>query len=521
MLFLLFLITFSSAFMELALSPVRGESAKQMSRSKRDDDKVTLFNRDLVYTVNIEIGSEQQSVTLWLDTRSRVFYVPKTDCFAEGLEMDFYKRDYVSTYQLQNCSFLGTFDPSHLSDFKNLSTDFLFAITSDVYGSGYLAEDTIKIGDLSIKSKFGVCHNASAVGVLGLGYTNEMVLISRSEGLDQVNYLKDLVDNKVIKKQVYSIYLGPNDAEQGQLLFGALDHGKYEGTLQTVKMSPIYYSDLEQDEILVVLDGFLGEGFSEKLQIPVIFDLSTPYLMFSNETIALFARHLNGSYDDYYETYEVDCNLLELDEALAFYFSGVEIKVPVKAMLYESGRDCYIKFDEKEGPDVLGLDILRYLYFVIDLDEREVSLGQAATTNEEADIEAVSDSVPLALNAPYYSYTSIKERYTFDITHGWSTSTANAPTLPDYTMETSKMTFDTSLIEITASSSGGGKPSTTTSANGGSGNTGNGGSSSNSGSNAQSTGSSEKSSSAKGNAVELYLAPLKAVLAMLSLLSVF
>ena len=88
---------------------------------------------------------------------------------------------------------------------------------------------------------------------------------------------------------------------------------------------------------------------------------------------------------NYYGEYIVPCSMLNLTDLISLYFSGIEIQVPVRDLVFQSSYyGCMLTFEEYDGPAALGQDILKSAYVVVDLDNKEVALAQA--TNSSSDM---------------------------------------------------------------------------------------------------------------------------------------
>lgn len=86
---------------------------------------------------------------------------------------------------------------------------------------------------------FAIANETSSdVGVLGIGLPG--LEVTTQYGYTYQNLPLKLKADGIIAKSLYSLYLNTADAKAGSILFGAIDHAKYQGDLVTVKMMRTY-----------------------------------------------------------------------------------------------------------------------------------------------------------------------------------------------------------------------------------------------------------------------------------------
>lgn len=111
------------------------------------------------------------------------------------------------------------------------------------------------------------------------------------------------------------------------------------------------------DSVLILLDGILGSDFSSELNIAVGIRMEYTVLSLPVGTFNELIAHLNAVRAGY-NNYLVPCDLLDLTDLVSFYFSGVEIQVPVRDLIFQNAYfGCEI--EERERPPYLGQDILK------------------------------------------------------------------------------------------------------------------------------------------------------------------
>lgn len=446
MLFSIFLFAIANAYLSFDLNPLVKES---QTWDKRDNIQADLFNEQIYYTVDFQVGSNKQNVSLVVDTRLGLMWFPAAGCSGGSS-----KRDTLDDFY--NCESKGTYNPEDLDTFKNES----ISVVADFGGiglSGYSANDTLILDDDSFEMSFVVATRSDSVGMLGLGYPSSVYVTEGEKYRYHGSFIRTLWLDDLIQSESYSIRLGPNRADKGQLLLGAVDHSKYTGTLGVVHMTTPYTGTYRVGDILIIVDRFLGDGFSIPVQLPAIILLSSRVLLFPYEYVKELGEKL-GAVEESRSSHRLDCGLLNLTSLISLYFSGVEIQVPIRDLVWQEKNACYLSFNVANGPSIIGQDILRSIYLVINLARDQVGLGQASLADNPGRIEEISFNIPGAATATQYSYTLARERYSEDSSGRWSTYSNSVPTGPSYLINTSSRSVDLGnvvyLLTVSEESSG-------------------------------------------------------------------
>lgn len=325
---------------------------------------------------------------------------------------------------LNSCTSYGSFETADSDSFHLNSTAPSFSIT---YGDGtsalgFWGTDYVKFGDYNVSDvSFAVVNETdSTFGVLGIGLAGLETTYSLggSDLYMYENFPLRLVSEGIIHKNVYSLYLNDLDSLTGSVLFGAVDHAKYSGELQTVPIVNIYSSYYSEPIRLdVVLDSIKFEGSSSNVSvltshIAALLDSGTTFTYLPTSILESFTDSLSATYVSSYGMYTVSCDYDSDSLYAIFSFSGAEIKVPLSDLIVKYSSTCYLGVLEQSSSSsstsyaILGDNFLRSAYVVYDLEEYEVSIAQAKYTDDE-DIEVITLAVPLAVKAADYSSTSL------------------------------------------------------------------------------------------------------------------
>lgn len=405
-----------------------------------------LKNEEVFYSVKLNIGTPPQDITVLFDTGSSDLWVSSNSnpfCEADGVNR---RADLKSssTYSVApsttidgfevaptvDCAEFGTFNPNKSSTFRPQGNDtFMIMYGDGTFANGLWAKDTLSLDGHDISNlQFAVANMSdSDVGVLGVGLTG---LESSADPFDDEpsqypNFPVVLKQNNVISKMAYSLYINSLDAEAGSVLFGAVDHSKYTGGLYTIPL----VNALAQyfvDEILEFDVTVQGLGIESKkncfqktlttAQFPALMDSGTTLIYIDPDLADAIADSLGATMSDDYELYTFECPAKDDDTQLVFDFGGFQITNPLSNYVLETDDEkvCGLGVVPSYS-NILGDEFLASAYVVFDLENLELSIGQANLNPGPEDIEPIISTVPGAQKAPGYSST-----WTFNFPSGYS-----------------------------------------------------------------------------------------------------
>lgn len=419
---------------------------------RKDTLEVVLTNEQTFYTVDLLIGQSKQNVSVVIDTGSSdLWVVAASNSYCENIESDPRNTSTLltpplltpHTYQTSiptssqppsfsaptssaapslDCGTYGVYryDPT---SFKSNFTEFLTQYTDFTFAHGQYGYDDVTVAGTTVRDlSFAVANETnSSLGVLGIGpagseasYSGELSMTNRYM---YENLPMKMVSQGLIQKNAYSLFLNSSDASKGTVLFGGVDHAKYTGTLQTVKVVNRYrgFGYLNPISLDITLSGVSYEplGSSDLLTSSIytaLFDSGTTSVYAPSDVIASIASRIGATYSESIRAYLVDCSGFE-NQFLGFDFTGAKIKVPLQDLLVtvasvaENSGNCALGIFPGTGPHfILGSSFLRSVYSVFDLDELEISMAQSNKT-ESSRIEVISSSIPSAVRAPQFSAT--------------------------------------------------------------------------------------------------------------------
>lgn len=328
----------------------------------------------------MEVGTPAQRIPVQLDTNARDIVV--------SLNYDTNDQEFEG----QNLNF----DPYESSTWTLYSTP---------WGSDSLQFEGSTLTYTSVL--FGERESSSTPSVFGLGEPHEY-----SDGLQSI---WQVLEQKNISRS-FSIglssapqdFVGDEDtlSQSGWLGLGYVARAYYD-TLSTVPMiegqgvaftvSAIGTISSGSTNVNTASDAMFIAQIQTLPQFPSMPQSLVEYLATSFSTLPL---EIDSS-----GFYIVDCDLLS---DLMFNFQGQVIRIPSSEVIMDNGDGtCSLAITPTSSNDTLTLSggLLSYIYFVVDYDNSEISLGQAKLPGDAADpdFQPVTDGdVPGATKAKYY-----------------------------------------------------------------------------------------------------------------------
>lgn len=372
---------------------------------------VSLVNEKQFYVSKLQIGTPESEVSVLLDTGSSDLWVMSTknpQCKDNGGSID--------------CEQYGTYNETASSTFHDNKTDFSIQYVDQTYAKGTWGTDTISLTEgLKLENaSFAVADDSdSNVGVFGIGFKG---LESNPEQYS--NLPITMKEQGFIKKLAYSLYLTSAESESGSILFGAIDHAKYEGELATIDISKLNgdyaYLQIPLTSVSVEVNSNADSQPSDS-SVPSTgssvrsFNNSSPQSISANNSQALLdsgttltylqdsliqqvleQADKNASYSPLAGAYTVSCSLRLPGNSMTFRFNDEkDIKVPLSDLVLQTGQDpntgkAICIFGALPSNDIiLGDNFLRSSYSVFNLDDKTISIAQLKQTNDE-DIEVIN-----------------------------------------------------------------------------------------------------------------------------------
>jgi yapsin 1 len=313
------------------------------------------------------------------------------------------------------CSKYGTFNSSGSDTFHSNNTEFFIVYGDSTFAYGTWGYDNVVINGIEIQNlSFAVANQTnSSVGVLGIGLEGlETTYSGSTAGTNRYKYANlptKMVQDGLINKRVYSIYLNTSDAGNGNILFGGVDHAKYSGTLAIVPIINTLSGYSQAIKLEVTLSGISYNGNTAlSSSISALLDSGTTLTYLPSSVVSALAKQVGATYSSQHGYYLMSCpSSSAASQNLTFSFQGIDIQAPLSNFILSfdtSGTTCVFAI-MSSSTTILGDSFLRSAYVVFDLDDFEVAMAQAVYTDEEK-IEVITSTIPNASTVTDFSSTA-------------------------------------------------------------------------------------------------------------------
>lgn len=166
---------------------------------------------------DLSVGTPSQTITVEFDTGSSDLLVPVSDC-----------KGCVSPF----------FDTRKSSTFSDLNQPFNTSFGSGAEASGYLASDTVSLGDLSVENQiFAIINNATGdlekpnSGLIGFAF--------QAAGASHATpWFFNLANEGKLASNVASFYISRQEAPGSEACIGCMDSSKFTGDPEYFPLSP-------------------------------------------------------------------------------------------------------------------------------------------------------------------------------------------------------------------------------------------------------------------------------------------
>ncbi|SPO25886.1 related to extracellular aspartic proteinase [Ustilago trichophora] len=324
-------------------------------------------SNDIGYVATIEIGSQNQTFRMLIDSGSADTWVPSTACQACG-----------STHAK-----LGSSDSD---TFTSLSTPFSIQYgTGDV--SGNLARDNLEIAGLALTNyTFAVTTQESSDfsdetvpfdGLMGLA-RSELSNAGQPTPIDAL-YKEGRVQAPVMGYHLGRIADGYND---GEVTFGGVDPAKYSGNITEIdNVSTKGFWEAAIDQISVG-----GANLNLKGRTAILDTGTTLIVAPESDADALHAQ-IPGAKSDGQGGYTMPCTTTK---QVAFTFGGVEFPIDTRDMLFvpvdpdNLKGECVSAISSgnvgQRNEWLVGATFLKNVYFATNTKHNMIGLARLNTT---------------------------------------------------------------------------------------------------------------------------------------------
>jgi len=316
------------------------------------------------YFSEITLGTPPQSFKVVLDTGSSNLWVPSSSCNSIA------------------CFLHNKYDSSSSSTYKKNGTEFAIRYGSGSL-SGFVSQDTLKIGDLVIKHQdFAEATEEPGLafafgrfdGILGLGF--DTISVNK-----MVPPFYNALDQGLLDEPVFAFYLGDTNKEgdDSEATFGGVDKKHYTGEMINIPLRRKAYWEVDFDAIT------LGENTAELEDTGVILDTGTSLIALPSTMAELLNKEI-GAKKGFTGQYTVECDKRDSLPDLTFTLAGHNFTIGPYDYVLEVQGSCIssfmgMDFPEPVGPlAILGDAFLRRWYSVYDHGKGAVGLAKAKSS---------------------------------------------------------------------------------------------------------------------------------------------
>jgi hypothetical protein len=321
----------------------------------------------------LRIGTPPQEFQVVFDTGSGNLIIPSKECKSEACKMH-RMFDSKESSTAVNVAFADTPDdevkPSGDRDVVTITFG-----TGEI--SGLFVKDHICIGDICTHGDFiAVTEETDQPfslvpfdGIFGLG------LPQMSEA-PHFNVLDCMIRDKVLKKNMFSVYLAADDNDESEISFGQIASHRMASELVWVPVSNPGYWQVEMKDVVVGADP--QELCKGKCQVAV--DSGTSLLAGPSEIVSA----LNGILD-----VKDDCSNFDSLPDLGFLIGGHTLKLSPDDYVDREGRTCSVALMTMDVPPpkgplfIFGDPFLRKYYTVYDRENLKVGFALSAGVSKQ------------------------------------------------------------------------------------------------------------------------------------------
>ena len=361
------------------------EHDRRRMRKRQGYVEASLTNEETLYFMDVSLGTPAQKLHMHIDTGSSDLWVnvPNSQLCESGGNP---------------CSAGGTYSANSSSSYQYLNSAFNITYVDGTGAVGDYAEDTVKFSGVTLRNQqFGIGYSSSSQeGIIGIGYPINEVAV-RYGYQPYANIPENMVQNGYINTNAYSLWLNDLDASTGEILFGGVNSGKYQGKLQTL---PIISEQGVYAEFIIALTAMGESGKTgsiiNNIAVGALLDSGSSLMYLPNDITNAIYNAVNANYDRSQGAAFVNCDLASSSSTIDFTFSGATIQVPWNELVipvgYTNGQPaCIVGISPSNGATaVLGDTFLRSAYVVYDIANNEISLAQTDFNSTTDNIQEIS-----------------------------------------------------------------------------------------------------------------------------------
>lgn len=380
-----------------------------------DEDEEDLYKRD---NEDNDYDDFNYCIDSYPSITREISYSPTNEAYIEKLESQI--------NSVFNCTKYGVFSENNSTTFQNLSIPLNIEYGDGTAATGYYGTDDIFFNNIKISNMtIGLNVNSyREMGILGIGFkSNENSFQNGYNEYD--NFPIQLKNQGLINKIVYSFYAPYSSkfTNTNSILFGAYDSNSFIKSKGLTLLPLIdysinskigngpYYISITLNSISINNNNLnLNDELIAVGNAPVILDCGStasvlPYYIF-NEILIKF----NFKWSNQLNSYIINENdIINKDENyLNFNFQNAIIKIPIidftlpvidgDTLSVTGLRSISINYSNNDY-FLLGDDFLSSVYFVLDIEDKNIAIGQVNLNKSSNSIVIVNDEIKDAVKS--------------------------------------------------------------------------------------------------------------------------
>ncbi|NXP69789.1 PEPA protein, partial [Ramphastos sulfuratus] len=335
--------------LESYLQKTQASLGAKFADSKGDYEALRNY-MDNEYYGNITIGTPGQVFTVIFDTGSANLWVPSIYCNSSACRNHrVFNPNMSSTYVPANRTLSITYGTGSMTGVLGYDIVIVYEITIINQTFGLSVTEP---GDVFTYSPFD--------GILGLAYFS----ISASRATPVFD---NMIAQKLVAKNLFSVYLSRNRADGSFILFGAIDSNYTSKGITWIPLSAQTYWQVHMESVSV---SFIPVACLGGCQ--AILDTGTSRIVVPKASLVSIRLFLGASLSG-----KISCQTSSRPD-IVFHIHGNSFKLPARSyVIKQSDGSCTLGFESTDGNLwILGDVFLREYYSIYDRDNNRVGLSR-------------------------------------------------------------------------------------------------------------------------------------------------
>lgn len=373
-------------FIQAEISKTEIQGAGELFR--RGNVDTPLYNQVSFYQINLDVGTPPQKLSALLDTGSSDMWFFSNSAGAQGVQ---------------------SFSPELSSTWHNNYTQFTIGyVSGNAQGTWGTDDVSISGGKIRAQSFALVTSGRGLSGIPGLIGVGLPALESTNSNYNffggrhtYSNVPISLFEQGLIPTPTYSLFLDSVSASAGNILFGAIDHSKYKGTLYSVPR-------VHASRFNINIDGVYVNGRNIGSVGSSTLDSGTTLGSLPGNVISGLVSSLGLQQDPANGVYYARRGSFNANTPVVFSISGIQFQLKAGDLFVDSEKLGspfqpglavlgFTPSSQTQNQIILGDVFLRNFYIVYDLQNPQIAIALANFNRQQPQMELITgNSIPRA-----------------------------------------------------------------------------------------------------------------------------